>query len=322
MPLFDFYIMVDWSRGSARRGMQTDSTWIAFGATNDLAPETLSPFSRSEATQFIRELLREQLSRDRRTLVGFDFAYSFPRDFSAALQAAIGSNDVTLPWMTIWEFLRQEIKDDLGTSPDRRPSNRSNRFEVANRINALLSEGADLRGPFWCASEAVYPYLPQTRPRQPFQSAQGFLIQPLRFTDLRARSGTPFRLYGTASVGSQTLTGIPRLHELRFDPELGQRSAIWPFETGWAATANWLSERISIVHAEIYPSIREPLPDRIKDRGQVRSMWEWASELDRQNLLWFEFARPVEIDPGSPEDIAIQLSEGWILGCSPTVRRH
>ena len=165
MPLFDFYIMVDWSGGSARRGMQTDSIWIAFGATNDPASETLSPFSRSEATQFIRKVLGEQLSLGRRTLVGFDFAYSYPRDFAAALQAAIGSNDATLPWMTIWEFLRQEIIDDQGTSPDRRPSNRSNRFDVANRINAFLSEGADLSGPFWCASEAVYPYLPQTRPK-------------------------------------------------------------------------------------------------------------------------------------------------------------
>ena len=36
-------------------------------------------------------------------------------------------------------------------------------------------------------------------------------------------------------------------------------------------------------------------------------MWEWACELDRQDLLWFEFARPVEIEPGSPEDIVIQL---------------
>jgi hypothetical protein len=51
-------------------------------------------------------------------------------------------------------------------------------------------------------------------------------------------------------------------------------------------------------------------------------MWEWACALDRQNLLWFEFARPVEIDPGSPKDIAVQLTEGWILGTSPTVRSH
>jgi hypothetical protein len=51
-------------------------------------------------------------------------------------------------------------------------------------------------------------------------------------------------------------------------------------------------------------------------------MWEWACELDRQELLWFEFARPAEIEPGTPEDIAVQLTEGWILGSSPTVRHH
>jgi hypothetical protein len=51
-------------------------------------------------------------------------------------------------------------------------------------------------------------------------------------------------------------------------------------------------------------------------------MWEWVSYLDRENLLWLEFCRPVEIDPGSPEDIAVQLTEGWIIGSSPTVRNH
>ena len=62
---------------------------------------------------------------------------------------------------------------------------------------------------------------------------------------------------------------------------------------------------MSILYAEIYPSVREPIDDLIKDRGQVRSMWEWARDLDRRDLLWFKFARPTEIDPGSPEDIAI-----------------
>jgi precorrin-8X/cobalt-precorrin-8 methylmutase len=323
MPLFDFYVMVDWSGAARRRGMRADSIWIAFGSVEDESPKTLSPFSRSEATHFVRELLHAQLRDGHRVLLCFDLAYGFPRDFAAALQAATGGADHILPWLAIWEFLRSEINDDEGTTSDRKPSNRSNRFEVASKINSLLSESADTCGPFWCASsETAYQYLPQTRPQQPFHSAQGFLIQPLRFTDLRARSGTPFRLYGTASVGSQTLTGIPRLHELRFAPEFAQRSVIWPFETGWATKAGWLRQGVSIVHAEIYPSLREPLPDAIKDRGQVRSMWECACELDRQDLLWFEFARPVEIDPGSPEDLAVQLTEGWILGSSPTVRHQ
>jgi precorrin-8X/cobalt-precorrin-8 methylmutase len=123
-------------------------------------------------------------------------------------------------------------------------------------------------------------------------------------------------------VGSQTLTGIPRLYELRFDPEIGPRSAVWPFETSWATSTNWLREGISIVHAEIYPSVREPLPDPITDRGQVRAMWDWVRDVDRENLLWLEFCRPAEIDPGSPEDITVQLTEGWIIGSSPTARNH
>ena len=119
------------------------------------------------------------------------------------------------------------------------------------------------------------------------QTGQGFLIQLLRFTDQRARSGTPFRLFGTASVGSQSLTGISRLNNLRFDLRFATRSTIWPFETGWATEAKWLLDHVSILHAEIYPSVREPSADLIKDRGQVRSMWEWARNLDRQELLWF-----------------------------------
>jgi hypothetical protein len=50
MPLFDFYIMVDWSGAARRRGMRTDSIWIAFGNVKDETPETVSPFSRSEVS--------------------------------------------------------------------------------------------------------------------------------------------------------------------------------------------------------------------------------------------------------------------------------
>src|SRR5262249_61550841 len=125
-----------------------------------------------------------------------------------------------------------------------------------------------------------------------------------------ARRCSPFRLFGTGSVGSQSLTGIARLHGLRNHPQLAGASAVWPFETGWATKAKWLPRHVSILHAEIYPSVREPIPDEIKDRGQVRAMWEWARDLDEQNLLWCVFCRPLEIETGSKEDLAIQLTEG------------
>jgi hypothetical protein len=115
------------------------------------------------------------------------------------------------------------------------------------------------------------------------------------------------------------LTGIARLHRLRNDPKLAGVSAVWPFETGWAAKAKWHPAHVLVPHAEIYPSVRDPLPDEIKDRGQVRAMWQWARDLDCDNLLWREFCRPIEVETGSKEDLAIQLTEGWILGCSPTV---
>lgn len=126
----------------------------------------------------------------------------------------------------------------------------------------------------------------------------------------------PLRLFGTGSVGSQILTGIPRLERLRFDPQLAKCSAVWPFETGWAPTDGaWLGRDVRIVHAEIYPSIRAPLPDRIKDRGQVRATWHWARDLDTQDLLVDEFAIPPGVTSGSSEDILIRSEEGWILGC-------
>src|SRR6476620_4809736 len=287
MSLFDFYIMVDWSGAMRRRGMRADTIWTAYGGIEAENPKTDSPFSRTEAIHLIHSLLDEQSRKMLRVLLCFDFAFGFPRDFSAALQTAPGKTDAALPWLATWQYLSDAIKDDVGTVLHRKPNNRSNRFDVANTIKSLLSLSPEAPGPFWCASpEAAYSYIPQSRPQQPFQTGQGFLIQPLRLTDQRARSGTPFRLYGTASVGSQTLTGIPRLHELRFTREFAQRSVIWPFETGWATKAKWLREGVLIVHAEIFPSLREPLADAIKDRGQVRSMWEWACELDRQELLW------------------------------------
>ena len=168
MPLFDAYIMTDWSGDSRRRKNRRDAIWIAYGGIEDDSPQTESPPSRSEAVELIRSLMLEQP----------------------------GSG---------WPIL-------------------------------VLS----------------------------------------------SRSCLP--AYSSASTG--------------------------PFETGWAGEASWLRNHISIVHAEFYPSVREPKPDPIKDRGQVHAMWEWARDLDRQDQLWYEFARPVDIDPGSKEDIAVQLTEG------------
>jgi precorrin-8X/cobalt-precorrin-8 methylmutase len=226
MPLFNAYIMTDWSGGSRRRKNRQDAIWIAHGDIEDDSPQTESPPSRSEAIELIHSLLHSYVTGKSRVLVGFDFAYGYPVDFAAALESATGKSD--LPWRLVWQYLSETVKDDIGTLPDRRPSNRSNRFEAANLINSALSTSRETAGPFWCsAAEAAYLHIPQRQPEQPFASAQGYVIKPLRLTDKRAKSGTPFRLFGTASVGGQSITGIPRLCSLRYEPKLASRSTVW-----------------------------------------------------------------------------------------------
>ena len=50
------------------------------------------------------------------------------------------------------------------------------------------------------------------------------------------------------------------------------------------------------MHAEIYPSVRAPLTDTIKDSGQVRAMWHWSRDLDESNSLIHKFRIPPGIE--------------------------
>jgi hypothetical protein len=85
------------------------------------------------------------------------------------------------------------------------------------------------------------------------------------------------------------------------------------------ASGNGETPRYRLRAREYLAQHSERLADEITDRGQVRAMWQWARDLDRDNLLWREFCRPIEVETGSKEDLAIQLTDGWILGCSPTI---
>ena len=78
MPLFDAYIMTDWSGGSRRRKNRRDAIWIAHGDMERDLPQTQSPSSRTEAIELIRSLLHEWVTNRSRVLVCFDFAYGYP----------------------------------------------------------------------------------------------------------------------------------------------------------------------------------------------------------------------------------------------------
>jgi precorrin-8X/cobalt-precorrin-8 methylmutase len=290
-----------------------DCIWIAHGPSTAGEPTTVSPSSRTDAEHLIRAQLQSIVAAKKgRVLLCADFGYGYPAGFASLISKAV-SGEVP-PWRIVWQYLKRYVQDDLGTKPGRQPTNRSNRFEVASAINAAVSSPAS-PGPFWCPFKpGSYACVPQKRPL-PLICSNGN-IDPLRITDRRAHSDTPFRLFGTGSVGSQVLTGIPRLESIRFDPEFAGCSAVWPFETGWAPiTGSWIEPELRVVHAEIYPSVQTPLSDTIKDRGQVRAMWYWARELDAKHLLVREFAIPPGITSGSQDDTVIRGEEGWILGC-------
>jgi hypothetical protein len=314
MPLFDGYIMIDWSGGDRRRAGKQDCIWIAYGPAAADAPATVSPPSRTEAECFIRSELQAIVAAHKgRVLLCADFGYGYPAGFASLLPKPVSKE--LPPWRIVWEYLSKNVRDDLGMKSGQLPTNRSNRFEVVSAINAAVSSDGS-HGPFWCLFKpGCFPCVPQRRPPQPFVCAAGS-VASLRITDRRAKSDTPFRVFGTGSVGSQVLTGIPCLERIRFASEFAPCSTVWPFETGWAPeSGTWLDPKVRIVHAEIYPSVRTPLTDAIKDRGQVRAMWHWARDLDAKNLLINEFAIPTGIAHGSAEDHTIRREEGWILGC-------
>jgi hypothetical protein len=176
MPLFDVYIMVDWAGGDRRRAGRQDCIWIAHGPSTAGAPTTVSPRSRTEAEHLMRAQLQSIVAAKKgRVLLCADFGYGYPAGFASLLSKSVSSE--VPPWRIVWRYLKRHVQDDLGTKAGRKPTNRSNRFEVASVINAAVSSTAP-PGPFWCLFKAgSYDCVPQKRPPSSGN------IAPLRITD-------------------------------------------------------------------------------------------------------------------------------------------
>ncbi len=122
MPLFDAYVMVDWSGGNGRRFGQQDCIWIAHGAVYAAAPETANPSSRTKAEHLIRSLIEPFVASSKgRVLVCADFAYGYPAGFASLLPNTDGRAP---PWRAVWQYLKQHLEDDIGTVASRPPTNR------------------------------------------------------------------------------------------------------------------------------------------------------------------------------------------------------
>lgn len=296
-PLFDSYVIVDWSANASPK-LRKDSIWVATAdraeASNTLAVRTSNMPTRDAAESRVASILRERAHLARRVLVGFDFPYGYPAGFARQL----GALQDCKPWLATWRRLANEIEDS--------DSNENNRFRVA----ALLNEALGLEsGPFWgCPPKAAGPHLKTGgRDRD---------LGPLR--RLRRVEGhvkgvqEVWKLFTVGSVGSQALMGIPRVHSLRNNRDLSAVSSVWPFETGFC-TDPTRGRRPAIVHAEIWPGLAElpQLGGRVKDDVQVETLAGHFARLDSMGELASLFDTP-EICPDAVQECVDE--EGWILG--------
>ncbi len=279
MPLFDRYIAVDWSAANTpRRGK--DSIWIA-----DSAAPTVNPPTRHEAMVIVIDRLVAACSAGQRVMLGFDFVFGYPQ---GAAEAIAGKAD----WRALWAHLTDAVVDS--------PDNSSNRFLVAAAINQRLGAAHYWGHPH----QHRYDHL---NPRRPAAYAA---IPERRRAEALARTAQPvWKLTGVGSVGSQSLLGIARLESLRRHPNLGDKIAIWPFETTFAEA---LARPVTIV--EIYPSLF-PLDDPTlipKDRAQVETCVRRFAALDAAGQLGSFLGAPAHMSAAEHE--ILLREEGWIAG--------
>jgi precorrin-8X/cobalt-precorrin-8 methylmutase len=220
-------------------------------------------------------------------LAGFDFPFGYPMGSAERMTGNAG-------WESVWNTLADLIEEG--------PKNATNRFDVGARLNDLIS-GAP--GPFWGNGlKREIAGLPRKCP-----NGFGNLLPPRKRAAENHVRGTQevWKLSGDGSVGSQALTGIAALANLRRDPVLASQMKVWPFETG-------LEEPKSpIVLAEVYPSLLPPDPrESVKDAGQVRAIAEGFASLDAEGRLSPLFIGPADLT--TLERAAIELEESWILG--------
>jgi precorrin-8X/cobalt-precorrin-8 methylmutase len=295
-PLFDSYLMVDWSAANTpRRGR--DSIWLCHlarrgGVLEASTPENIA--TRQAAHERMRAILADECEHDRSALVGCDFPFSY----ASGLAGRLGLSGPA--WRAVWDEIASHLKDG--------PDNANNRFAVAARLNARISGGAF---PFWgCPPSKVGTCLAMTHHRR--HEAEG--LAERRLSDARLRRLQPgWKLAGIGSAGGQALTGIPIVRRLRDDPLLAGRVQIWPFETGLRRLRR-RAKGGRVTFAEVYPSIiaAEPRPGEIKDAAQVRTIARHFADLDGHGKLAGIFAG----DPNLTADqrAVVEREEGWVLG--------
>ncbi|WP_425410282.1 cobalamin biosynthesis protein CbiG [Hyphococcus sp.] len=286
-PLFDVYIIVDWSAAnSPKRGK--DSIWIASAErrgedVNMLGLE--NPATRHEAITFLENIIRTRIALGERVFAGFDFPFGYPKGAAKKITGAAS-------WRAIWRRFHIEIEDSQ--------NNRSNRFHVANMLNAEV-----FRSPvYWGRPhQHRYSHLPSKKDPSTAREAMEF-----RLTE-RAQppSKSVWQLAYNGAVGSQAMLGMAWMEEMR--RRFGEAALVWPFET------NFSQGLIApLILAEIYPTMFPATlkPYEVKDRAQVRICAKTFAETDARGDFRRWLSAPPILDEAAR--CAVLEEEGWIVG--------
>ena len=296
--LFDAYIIVDWSAAEGRKTGE-QSVWIGVARRDARFRPTYeahTPATRAEAEALLTKIVGDMRRRGERALVGFDFALGYPAGTAARLKLN------RQPWSAMWRLLSAEVKD--------KADNTNNRFAVANKLNRLMTGEAR---PFWGApARQVQTWLSATKPANAYEGTAEFRATEEAACVGKQRPKSVWQMHGAGAVGGQTLLGIALVGRLM--EAWGSSAAVWPFGTGWKALGAADLEPLSVVVAEVWPSIlpQKAEPGEVKDATQVRTLAQHLLRLDEKGELGALFAA----SKGADEALVrrVEDEEGWILG--------
>jgi len=288
VTLFDRYVVVDWS-ASARPTTGRDSIWMSVLGDGEV-PVLTNPPTRAAAAEALGSLVDD--AGEHRTLIAVDASLGYPCG-SAEWCRLTGEP----PWWAWWASLARSIVDD--------EANRNNRFDVAADLNRR-SGGP---GPFWGRPRARdVPHLGATKPKV-------FAVPEFRLAEMSLRrSGhrpsSCWQLLGAGSVGSQTLTVVPRLHDLL---ERSSHVEVWPFTTGLDAPE--LDPGATLI-AETWPTAFEIdlSAHPIRDAAQVAGVTRQLRAADQAGTLraWFS------PEMAGADRAKVEQEEGWVLAPTGT----
>jgi precorrin-6Y C5,15-methyltransferase (decarboxylating) len=296
MPVFDRYLMVDWSAANGlARGK--DSVWACLTQRGGDGIKILwneNFATRHDLMQRLKAVIAEAAAAGEKLLVGFDFSFGYPMGTGQKLS---GQSH----WRATWRKIAAVIEDGADNS--------SNRFEAAARLNVEHFAEAPM---FWGHPQGRdYVGLSATKPA-PLAAS----LPELRMAERRAKGAqSVWKLTYPGSVGSQTLLGIAQLSKFLDAQPDQEQIKVWPFETGFAQNLS-----APCIFAEIFPSLFPVVmaDGRVRDELQVEMLAVQFAEFDRDDALETLLAQPQDLT--EPELEAVLCEEGWILGLGVDAR--